>query len=170
MKNFFLKMQLEMSERLETSTRKKYFKNLDIEEIRQELADMGLNSSMLIELQSTEIAIITPKGILMQIRDEDTTKLGLWGGIIRDDEDSLHCAQRKIFEETGGLMVKLEDLKFVDTNRYQYTYPNGDICYYLADRYYIQLDYVPDILGSVLVNYSFFSHQQDFIEDLLKKI
>lgn len=44
---------------------------------------------MSIELRSTEIALVTPFGVMMQIRPSDHNQLGMWGGVLNDGEEPI---------------------------------------------------------------------------------
>ena len=79
----------------------KYFPTLDFLAIRNQLEEMGLDRHMTIEQKSTEIALLTPSGVIMQIRPSDNNQLGLWGGVLEYGESFKDGAIRELFEETG---------------------------------------------------------------------
>ncbi len=174
MKNgILLKSLLVISERLEIGTRRKHFPGLTIPEIRDELEKLGIDRHILIEAKTTEVAVITPKGILMQIRGDEHNILSLWGGFVRDNEEPDEAAIRRLYEE-AGVVVNKEQLKFVDHYTHSHTYENGDKCHYLTYRYTVHLDYVPEVvskdnstLGGMLIKHTIPNTQLSFVHDLL---
>lgn len=173
--NFLLKTQLLMSKRLELGSKYKHFHGLTIEETRDKLEKMGISRHILIEAKTTEIAVVTPKGILMQIRSDESNSVSLWGGIIYDDEDSVDAAVRRLYEESG-IKVEREQMEFKNIYGHSYTYENGDKCYFHTYQYAVYLDHVPEVIlnddtsiGSILVNNTILSHQQPFVQDLLNE-
>lgn len=130
---------------------------------------------MPIELESTEIALLTPFGVLMQIRPTDKDQLGTWGGVILDGETPEDGAVRELFEETG-VEISKEQLEFVETNEHYHQYGNGDKAFFKSYRYIVRFDIVPKIttdeesVGAVMVVHTILSHQQDFIKRVLGEI
>lgn len=128
---------------------------------------------MPLELHSTEIAIKTPFGILMQIRPIDNDQLGMWGGVLNEGEEPAAGAVRELKEETG-IDVTEDSLKFVEINDHYHKYAKtGDKVYYKTWRYVLELDYVPKIttdeesVGVFMVPHTILSHQQKFIKKML---
>ena len=105
--------------------RMEYFKGMKFMTIRQWLEDHGLNRHFPIELYSSEVAIITPKGVMMQVRPCDADMLGLWGGVVEDGETPEDAIIRELYEELK-LEVRAEDLKFVEKDNHFHRYQNGD--------------------------------------------
>lgn len=155
-----------------TEIKKKYFWGVSFEEIRKKLEEIGIDRHIPIELKSTEIAILTPEGILMQIRPLDKNQLGLWGGALNDDEEPIDGAIREIFEETGIKLDK-EQLEFIETHEHFHEYANQDKAYFKSYRYLVRFDYVPEIKideesnGTVLVSHTILNDQQDLVKRLL---
>ena len=155
-----------------------YFAGMDFPAIRAWLVENGLPRTLCIESVTTEICIITPEGVMMQIRPIDNNQLGLWGGSTEAGETPVEGAVRELREETG-LIVDPKDLTFVCMgSRGVHTY--GDGCQGLSAsyRYKLVLDYVPELkldhessgikfitkkdeLGEVLV------HQREYISQFL---
>lgn len=154
--------------------RQQYFLGKSFGEIRNWLEANGLDRHMEIELISTEVAIQTPFGILMQVRASDNGQLGLWGGVVNDGETPTQAAVREVFEETG-IKIGETDLEFVDIDTHTHQYANGDKAYFTAYRYVVHFDYVPEIqtdeesVGAFMVVHTILSHQQDFVKKLLKE-
>lgn len=152
-----------------------YFKNMKLIEIRNWLEENGFDRHMPIEILSTEIAIMTPKGVLMQIRPNDHNQLGLWGGIIEEGEQPIECAIREIYEETQ-ISISADKLLFVEENDHFHQYANGDKTLCHTYRFKVLLDYVPEIIideeskGTVLVEHTIAKHQQEFIKKILGEI
>jgi len=155
------------------------FKNLDIMQIRNWLEWRGIDRHLPIELHSTEIAICTPEGVLMQIRACDNDALGMWGGCLECNETPIDGAVRELYEETS-LSFPEEMLKFVDTYEHTHTYANGDSAIYHTYRFVINLNYIPEITvdeeshGFDLVNTKkdvkrVLKDQQEFILKLILK-
>ena len=124
---------------------KKFFKGKSFKEIREWLTENGLDTHIILELQSTEIALITPVGIIMQVRKLDNNKLGLWGGSLEREETPRQCAVREIFEETR-LQISERKLKFISVDKHYHTYSNGDRAKFTTHRYKLIFDYVPEIV------------------------
>lgn len=154
-----------------------YFKGLGFGRIRQYLAEIGLDPHTCIELDSTEIALVTPRGILMQIRNYDEKgieTLGLWGGALKSGESPEEGATREIKEETGlDLTITLEHFVEIDTHYHEYA--NGDKALFHAYRYVVTLDYVPEIhtddesRGAQLVRGFVIDHQREFVKKVLSQ-
>lgn len=146
-------------------------------EIRNRLEANGLNRHMAIELRSTEVAILTPKGIMMQIRPTDSNQLGMWGGVLNDGEEPEDGAVREIYEEVGIRITK-DQLEFMEINEHTHTYDNGDTAIFTSYRYTLKLDYVPnsqlnlneETNGAAMVTHTIISHQQNFIKRVLGEI
>lgn len=158
--------------------RKNFFSGMELHDIRNKLEDMGLDRHMSIDLHSTEIAILTPYGLLMRVRTSDN-KLGLWGGVLKDDEQPYEGALRELAEETR-LPIKDSQLHFVEVNEYDYEYDNGDKAHFRSYRYIVRLEYLPEIVfdeestGVGLIKIpddpAILNHQQDFIKSILAEI
>lgn len=136
--------------------RKEFFGGKGFGYIRDWLEKHNLDRHMPLELDSTEVALVTPKGILMQIRQADDGKLGFFGGCMNDGETPKEGAIREIMEETG-LSLKEEDLELSEDIASPHEYPNGDKVLFRTYRYIAHFDEVPKIkldeesLGSKLV-------------------
>lgn len=150
----------------------KYFPNFTVSEIRNQLEELGLDRHMPIELISTEIALLTPFGVLMQIRPSDKDQLGTWGGVIEYGETPEEGAIRELFEETG-ISISADQLEFVELHPHFHEYANGDKAYFSSHRYIVKFDYIPKIttdeesVGAVMVVHTILHHQQDFIKRVL---
>ena len=147
--------------------RKHCFSNLTILEIRNWLEANGLDRHTPLELTSTEIAISTPEGLLLQIRACDNNALGMWGGCLENDETPLEGAIRELYKETG---LKFDPAYWfwVDTYDHTHTYANQDKAMYTTHRYVILLDYVPTpTLNSESNGYKLFNSANE-IEQVLE--
>ena len=158
--------------RVTTEIKNKYFAGAGFGTIRNRLEEMGLDRHMAIELQSTEIAVVTPCGIMMQIRPTDHNQLGMWGGVLNDGEDPVDGAIRELREETG-MVVDRSLLEFVEIDDHAHQYASGDKAIFHCFRYVLRLDHVPQIItdeesvGAFMVVHTILEHQQDFIKRML---
>ena len=156
--------------------REEFFKGCGFKEIRDWLESQGLNRHMMIQLESTEVAILTPKGLMMQIRRTDRNQLGFWGGVIEDGETPLQGAVRELLEE-AGLTVEQTALKFVGIDNHEHKYANGDEALFHAYRYELRLNYVPEIketddddtIGVFYLSHTVLSHQREWAISLLEE-
>ncbi len=153
----------------------KCFDGMSFRDIRNWLEQNGYDRHTTIELKSTEILIITPKGIMMQMRTADQGKLGAFGGVLNDGEDQRDGAVREIKEETG-LDVQPLDLQYVGYNQHEHVYTNGDKALFHTYRYVLRLKEVPsmvlneeangvEFVTSIVPN--IIDHQQKFVGDAL---
>lgn len=177
--NYQLVAAIKKSHKLTLETRKKFFSNSSVKQIREWFASNTIDKHFPIEYVSTEIAIITPQGLLMQIRKHDKDSLGLWGGIVKDNEVVAKNAIRKILEETG-INATIEDLEFIESVKHAHQYSNGDKAYFNAYRFILKLDHVPalrmnsDSNGFHIISKNsryediarVLGHQQDFVHYL----
>lgn len=148
------------------------FKRKSVVQIRDWLEDHDMDRHMMLELTSTEIAFITPWGIMMQVRASDEGKLGLFGGVVNDGETVREGAIREVREKLG-LKLKSDDLKWEGTDTHKHTYSNGDKVLFNVHRFVCQLEVVPDELelnsesADVTfvknVNPDILKYQQDFV-------
>lgn len=143
--------------------------------IRNCLEENGLDRHMPIELTSTEIALLTPQGVLMQSRPSDRGQLGMWGGVVEHGETPIEGAIRELREELG-LEVAEEQLEFVEIDIHDHEYANGDKAHFKCYRYILKLDYVPKVTfdsetsSAIMVVHTIISHQQNFIKRVLGEI
>ena len=155
-----------------TAIKEKYFSGVGFIGIRDKMEEIGLDRHTPIEFEATEIAVLTPLGILMQIRPSDNDQLGVWGGILDDGEEPAEGAIRELFEETGICITK-DDLEFVEIDEHFHKYANGDKVYFTSYRYIVRFDYVPTVItdeestGTVMVAHTILYHQQEFIKRVL---
>lgn len=167
-----IKKAIEKEGRLTLELKEKYFKGVDPLRIRDIFEEMGMDRHTPLELISTEIAVVTPFGILMQIRPYDNDQLGMWGGAAQDGEDPEDAAVRELKEETG-IEIQKSQLKSYGIHDHFHQYANGDKVLYKSYRYAVKFDYVPKIttdeesVGAVMVVHTILDHQQDFIKFLL---
>lgn len=126
-----------------TEMRKTTFAGMNFLQIRNALEAQGLDRHMPIELESTEVALITPEGIILQVRAQNEG-IGLWGGSIEWGETPLEGAVRELAEETG-LLLKEEQFTYMETHKHSHTYPNQDKAIFTAYRYVVRLEYIPEI-------------------------
>lgn len=149
-----------------------FFYGVGFGEIRNRLEELGLDRHLPIELCSTEIAIVTPFGVMMQIRPTDHNQLGMWGGVLNDGEKPIDGAVRELLEETGILIDK-KQLEFIEVNLHNHEYANGDKAVFKTWRYVVYFDYVPKIttdeesVGAYMVVHTILEHQQEFIKRIL---
>lgn len=159
---------------LSAEMRKEYFPKKSVKDIRDWLEQNGLDRHLAIEFDSTEIALVTPKGIAMQVRASDNNQLGLWGGVLQDGEEPIDGAVRELKEETG-LEITPDDLQYVGIDTHVHTYANGDIAKFHAYRYICNISYVPEIktdvesTGYILLT-PILKHQKDFVQSILDKM
>lgn len=155
-----------------TAIRETYFKGKNFGFIRDWLEEHGLDRHLTIELKATQIAVITPFGIMMQIRPSDRDQLGLWGGVLEDNETPEEGALRELREEIG-LELPIEALEFVEENTHNHEYANHDKAIFHAYRFKVVLDYVPRVqtdeesTGVFMVVHTILNHQQEFVKRLL---
>lgn len=153
----------------------KYFLGWAFGEIRNWLEENDLDRHLPIELSSTEIAICTPFGVLMQIRPSDNDQLGMWGGVLKAGEQPVNGAVRELLEETG-IKVQTKDLEFIEINEHDHQYANGDKAHFMTYRYRLKLNYVPQVITNeesvevVMVTHTILSHQQEFIKRMLGEL
>lgn len=178
MKN--LKAQITDKGRVSRNIRLKYFGDKSFAEIRDWLEENGLDRHMAIELTSTEIAIQVPDGILLQVRSADKNQLGMWGGVLEHGETPVDGALRELYEETG-LVITRDDLMFIETNKHQHKYANGDIAFFKSYRFVIRfeeeisklkLDFESNgfrVISSIEEVANVLSHQQNFLIKLLRE-
>lgn len=174
MKNFSCKCknEIEKSGRITTEMQKSFFDGMDFKEIRNCLKENGMDFHMPIELRSTEIALVTPYGVMMQIRPTDKCQLGLWGGVIEGSETPEEGAVRELYEELG-ISVTEDQLIFIEENDHQHEYANGDKAIFHTYRFKICFDYVPKIktdeeaVGVFMVVHTILEHQSDFVKRIL---
>lgn len=158
--------------RVTSDIKKEYFYGSGFGTIRDKLEEMGLDRHMPIELRSTEIAVVTPFGIMMQIRPSDKNQLGLWGGVLNDGEEPEDGAIRELVEETG-IQLSKGQLEFVELNEHFHEYANGDKAYFKTYRYVVKFESIPKIttdeesVGAFMVVHTILEHQRDFIKRLL---
>ncbi|MCI8273352.1 MAG: NUDIX domain-containing protein [Clostridia bacterium] len=158
--------------RVTSEIKTKHFAGLDFAEIRNQLEEMGLDRHMPLELRSTEIAIVTPFGVMMQIRPSDHNQLGMFGGVLNDGEEPAEGAARELCEETG-IKVSGDELEFVEENSHFHEYANGDKVFFHCFQYVLKLSYKPEITtdeetaGTFMVTHTILDHQQDFIKRML---
>lgn len=158
--------------RVSFAIKESFFPNCTVGEIRNKLEELGLDRHMPIELVSTEIALLTPFGVLMQIRPSDNDQLGTWGGVVEYGETPEESAIRELFEETG-LRISADQLEFVEINSHFHEYSNGDKAYFFSHRYIVKFDHIPNIttdeesVGAIMVVHTILSHQQEFIKRVL---
>ena len=174
MKEIMKKAILEAG-RVTTQIRETYFQGMDFKAIRNTLEDLGIDRHTAIELESVEIALVTPFGVMMQIRPSDHDQLGMWGGVLEEGECPAAGAVRELREETG-IVIDKSQLKFVELNEHFHEYANGDKAYFKSHRYILRLDYIPKIttdeesVGVIMVVHTILSHQHDFIKKVLGEI
>lgn len=164
--------------RITYGLKRRYFFGKEPKEIRDELEKIGIDRHICIDCNSTEIAIVTPYGIIMQIRTHDNNRLGLWGGVIKDEEEPYYGALRELKEETG-LKFNTCNIKFIETNIHFHEYANGDKGNFYSYRYVLKLDYTPEIIideeskgiefvtKETFINQDILEHQRDFINRIL---
>lgn len=175
MKNKNIKKEILEVGRVTADIKKNYFESETIRTIRNRLEEMGLDRHMPLELNSTEIALITPLGILMQIRPSDRDQLGLWGGTIEDGETPEEGAIRELFEETG-IKITADRLEFVEVDEHFHKYQNGDKAVFKAYRYIVRFEHVPPIItdeesvGAFMVTHTILSQQQEFVKRVLGEL
>lgn len=166
---------LEKDGMLTKQIRSQYFNGCDFTVVRKRLGEMGFDPHTCLELESTEIALVTPKGILMQKRNYDQKglyTLGLWGGVLNCDETPEEGATRELKEETG-LDITVTKENFVEIDTHHHEYANGDKVLFHTHRYKVVIDYVPEIqldeesAGMQFVRALVLDHQRGFVKNVL---
>lgn len=148
--------------------RSSYFAKMDLSQIREWLEFNGLNRHIPIETYSTEIALCTPSGVIMQVKPSDNNALCMWGGEINCGEAPIDGAVRELFEETG-IKAKSDQLMFKHFIKHEHTYANGNVVLYNSYRYVLKLSNTPIIiLDPESSGYCFISTHSS--EDEVKKI
>lgn len=161
--------------RITPEIKKEHFAGMEVKEIRNTLEELGLDRHIPIELMSTEIALLTPFGVLMQIRPTDHDKLGMWGGVLNYGEEPASGAVRELREETG-IVIEESQLEFKELDEHFHEYANGDKALFKAYRYVVRFDYVPKVVtdeesvGAVMVAHIILEHQQKFIGEVLEEL
>lgn len=156
------------------AVRLKFFYGWGFKQIRDWLEEHGLDRHTAIEFISTEIALVCPRGIIMQVRASDNNKLGLWGGVLNDDEEPEDGAVRELREETG-VEIDKSQLVYTGIDEHTHTYANGDMAVFTAHRYIVQLDYVPKIhiegaadeTSGICYLTPILDHQREFVNQIL---
>ena len=172
-------MEVDLQGFLSQEDRQRYFPNIGIQELRDILEQLGYDRHMLVEFFLTEVCIITPKGLLLQVRASDKGALGMWGGVLEDGEAPIDGAIREVKEETGISLGK-EQMHFVGINPHLHRYANGDNAKFTSYRFVVRLDYVPNItLDNESLNYKYvktleecegvLDQQKDFIRKVLSE-
>lgn len=154
---------------------RKYFNGMNVREIRDWMESNGFDRHIMVELRTTEILIMTPKGVMMQVRTADEGKLGVFGGVLHEEEEPKHGAIREVHEETGLKLTK-RDLKYVGYNRHEHTYTNGDKALCHTYRYYVKYAKTPQVTLNyeasglefvTTVKSNIIDHQQNFVGEAL---
>lgn len=156
----------------------KMFQDKDFLFIRKWLGDHGMDPHMMLELSSTEIAIVTPWGVMMEVRTADNGKLGLCGGVLRRNETVVECAVREAKEELG-ICIDPRHLIFVEDDIHTHEYANKDKALFRCYRFVYLLDEIPEDLEfdseSTGVEFvknlrdDILPNQQDFVGRCIKK-
>ena len=166
------KNEIERLGRITSKMQETLFLGMSVKEIRNCLKENGMDFHMPIELRSTEIAIVTPCGVMMQIRSYDRNQLGLWGGVIEENETPEEGAVRELYEELE-LYVTKDQLTFVEEDDHFHQYANGDKAIFHAYRFVIYFDFIPTIktneesAGVAYVDHTILSHQRDYVQRIL---
>ena len=141
--------------------RRTYFPKLTQDEIRDMLGRLGLDK---------QVAIMTPKGVIMRVSPEDDGRIALWTDNLKDGETPREGAIRMLKEQTG-IVITDKSLQFVDTEYYRHEFANGDKVFLNAFRYAIYFDEVPKLINPkfhpVLIKHTFRANQEDFVDKLL---
>lgn len=173
-----VKHEIQKAGRVTDSMRENEFCNVEWQLIRDTLEGNGLDRHMPIELRSTEIAVVTPFGVMMQIRPEDDNKLGVWGGILEDGELMKECASRRMAEETGIILQK-DQFRTWGVEEHFHEYVNGDKVIFEAHRYVLKLYVIPvfevsaEATGVAFVKCAsnlILDHQRDFIDNVIRTV
>lgn len=150
--------------------RRTYFPKLTQDEIRDMLGRLGLDKQVAIEYLAVELAIMTPKGVIMRVSPEDDGRIALWTDNLKDGETPREGAIRMLKEQTG-IVITDKSLQFVDTEYYRHEFANGDKVFLNAFRYAIYFDEVPKLVNPkfhpVLIKHTFRANQEDFVDKLL---
>lgn len=151
------------------------FPDLKFGQIRDLLEANGIDRHTTLELESVEIALLTPFGVLMQIRPLDNDQLGLWGGVMEKGETPKEAAVRELFEETR-IEISLNQLEEAGIDEHYHEYSNGDKAQFKAYRFIVRFDNVPKVttdeesVGAVMVAHTIIPHQQAFVAQCLRML
>lgn len=167
-----LKSRIEKVGYVSAAIKDMYFYDVEFCDIRTRLEELGLDRHMLIELRSVEVAVVTPNGIIMQLRPEDDNQLGVVSGILEDGEQPVYGAIRKLKEELG-IVVKINQLQYFKTITYTTKYKNGDRAMFTTWRFVLELKSIPKLTEKSTVISSMcpeiLEHQQTFVKKSLRR-
>lgn len=161
--------------RKEGIVKREYFPDLKFGQVRDLLEANGIDRHTTLELKSVEIALLTPFGVLMQIRPLDNDQLGLWGGVMEKGESPKKAAVRELFEETR-IEISPDQLEEAGVDEHVHQYSNGDTAKFKSYRFIVRFDYVPKVktdeesVGAVMVAHTIISHQQAFVAKCLSML
>ena len=175
MQEFLQLMEAESSSVISQFVMYKCFNGMSFREVRDWLEENGLDRHAMLELRSTEIAIVTPNGVMLQKRIADEGKLGLFGGVLSHEEEPRDGAVREIREKLG-VNVDPYSLLFAGYNLHEHTYSNGDKVLFHAYRYVLKIYGIPVVRPDeeasgvefvTTVKSEIIEHQQQFVGDAL---
>ena len=144
-----LREQIKEEGILSLEVQKRHFRYWSIKDLRNWLQDNGIDRNLPIEFNSTEIALLCPKGIILQKRYRNN-RLGVWGKVLRTGEEPLLGAVRALREETN-LSVGFTEFEFVENCEHDHTYANGDVAHFHVSRFCVKVDKTPFIGAEIQI-------------------
>lgn len=139
--------EIEKSKCVTLEIREKYFKGKDFKEIRNWLEKHNIDRHTAIEIESAGILlhICIPNEedkVLVQVRSTEKARLGLFGGGLEKAETPIDCAIRELKEETG-IEASREQFEFLEINKHNLEYQNGDKVNYISYVYVLKFNEYP---------------------------
>ena len=149
------------------SIRTQFFPGQNEDEIRNWLVANGYDRETLIEFNFVEVAIVTPKGLLMHISNSEKNRIEFFKNINPDDKIAKKRAIA-ILDEKCGIKVNYEQINYVGFSR-QYLMHNRKDNMILSNsyRFKVVLDYVPNVENTFILPYTLTYHSIEFAEELL---
>lgn len=130
-------------------------------------------------IRKIEIAIITPCGVLMQMKRTDNNQFRMWGCVLEGDETPIQGAIN-VLQEEAGLAVDANDLTIV--NIYNSFFEGKDDLISKTEiyRFILEFDYLPTlninpeytgwiVFSKTEVTESVVECQREFIKTLVEK-
>lgn len=145
------------------SIRIKYFRNYSEEQIRNWLSDNGLERDLIIEQNIVEVAVVTPQGLLMKIKDNrlEFFKRYKTESMVAKDQAI------KLLEEEG-IKVNYAQMDFFSIAR-RYLMNNAGSERILANlyRFKVIIDYIPELTDVYVLPYVPDYYDREFADEIL---
>ena len=134
-----IKEENKISEEVRTNN----FADMSENDIRDCLELHGFDRHMPIEYSYSNIAILTPNGLMLRIATSEN-KYRMWGDVIKYDESPREGALRTLYEQTK-IKASEEELVFVSTNAHTCQSENGDILHMKMHTFVLEYDDIPEL-------------------------